>query len=183
MDERMRYDGRRLPPRNSRGEFRRRRRGDRGMDYEGDMQYRRSGGRSRMEHHRQGGYDNRDMRYDYGHGESREYYPIEAMGVFNGYYGMGDGDYRHGGGRYGYDMRGRGGYDYGYDYGYDDYGDFGEVLTEEDLEHWNKRLMHELDDREKQMFHKDTVMQRAKAMGQKMQGFGEKSVAKALLIA
>ena len=52
--------------------------------------------------------------------EGKTYYPIEAMGTFNGYWGMPEEDYTRGGrGRrdygydYNYDMRGR---DYGYDY-------------------------------------------------------------------
>jgi hypothetical protein len=125
-----------------------------------------------------------DRRRDYSYGQMRDghhypqqqggqtYYPIEAMGTFNGYYGMPEQDY--GRGRdYGYDMRGR--RDYG-DYGYDDYGDYGETLSEKELEHWNKKLMEQLDEREKQMFHKDTIMQKFKQMGKPMEGFGEKEL-------
>ena len=200
-DMRMMYDGRRLPPRNSRGEFRRRRRGDRGMDYtdmRGDMNYDmarggRRGGRGRGDYgeydmgRRDYGEDMRGRDYrggDYRNGQMNDYgdmhhggmggrggyEPVEFMGYCSGYYGAPQ-DY--GRGRdYGYgDMRG--GRDYGYDYGY---GDFGEVLSEEELKKWEHKLMSQLDEREKQMFHKDTIMQKAKQMGKQMEGFGEKEL-------
>ncbi len=214
MDERymrdMRgMDGRRMPPRNSRGEFMSRgrgrgRRGDRGMGYEdmrGDMRMRDGRViRSYPTIHPQGDYgedmrrggDYGDMRRDYpmdGHypqGQGATYYPIQAMGTFEGYYGMPEQDY--GRGRRDYGMSDyRGGYgrrdygDYGYDYGYP-YGDFGEVLSEQELEKWNKRLMEQLDEREKQMFHKDVIMQKAKQMGKPMDGFGEKELYTATLM-
>lgn len=200
MDERMMYDGRRMPPRNSRGEFMSRgrgrgRRGDRGMGYEdmrGDMRMR--DGRvirsyPRMDY----GEDIRrgDMRGGeypmdghYPQGQGATYYPIQAMGTFEGYYGMPEQDY--GRGRRDYGMSDyRGGYgrrDYGYDYGYDDYGDYGETLSEKELDHWNKKLMEQLDEREKQMFHKDTIMQKFKQMGKPMDGFGEKELYTATLM-
>lgn len=205
----MRYnmpmDGRRLPPRNARGEFRRRRgrRGDRGMmyhpehDMRGDMNY--TGGRGgypmRGGDYAQNEMANMDMRGDYrsnnmgdmarrndygydGHhypqGQGSTYYPIEAMGVFNGYYGMPEQDYARGGRRdYGYDMRyGR---DYGYDYGYD-YGDFGQVLSDEELKEWEHKLLSKLSDQEKQVFSKDAIMQKIKQMGIKMEEFSEKEL-------
>ena len=189
-------DGRRMPPRNARGEFRRRRRVDRGMDYGMYPDMRRGDGRvirSYPTMHPQGADYGRDMNYDMARGADmrsvdyrggdysrgqmmgdghhypeqmggQTYYPIEAMGRFNGYWGMPQGDY-------GYpDMRGR--RDYGYDYGYD-YGDYGETLSEKELEHWNKKLMSQLDEREKQMLSKEAVIQRAKSMGAKMEEFGE----------
>lgn len=199
MDERMMYDGRRMPPRNSRGEFMSRgrgrgRRGDRGMDY-GDMRedMRMRDGRvirsyPRMDY----GEDMRrgDMRGGeypmdghYPQGQGSTYYPIQAMGTFEGYYCMPEQDY--GRGRRDYGMNDyRGGYgrrDYG-DYGYDDYGDYGETLSEKELEHWNKKLMEQLDEREKQMFHKDTIMQKFKQMGKPMEGFGEKELYTATLM-
>ena len=205
-------DGRRLPPRNSRGEFRRRRsRRDRGMmDYAGeDMRMRDYGDVTRRGRYGDYGEDMGDYgedmargmrggrgrgRSDYGdyemdghypeaHGST--YYPIQAMGTFEGYYGMPEqSDYgmnyrRYGGGSrmdFGYDMRGRGrGRDYGYDYG-DDYGDYGETLSDKELEEWNKKLLGQLDEREKQMFSKDAIMQKVKSMGLKMEGFGEKEL-------
>lgn len=206
-------DGRRLPPRNSRGEFRRRRRGDRGMrDYPydmrgGDMNYDmarggRGGSRSgrgdygeydmarggdmRSMDYRGGDYrggqmndrgDYGDMRRGDGHhypqGQGSTYYPIQAMGTFEGYYGMPEQDYRRGG-DYGYDMRG--GYgrrDYGYDYGYD-YGDYGEeALSKEELKEWEHKLMGELDEREKQMFKKEVIIPKFKQMGIEMKDFTE----------
>ena len=199
-------DGRRLPPRNARGEFRRRRsgrRGDRGIpmheDMRRDMNY--TGGRGgypmrdygdmrgdynydvarqgdmRNDYARQGGYDGH-----YPQGQGSTYYPIQAMGTFEGYYGMPEQDYARGGrGRdYGYDMRyGR---DYGYDYGYDDYGDYGETLSDEELEHFNKKLLSQLSDQEKQILSKEAVMQRAKALNRPMEGFGEKELYTATLM-
>lgn len=188
----MMYDGRRLPPRNSRGEFRRRR-GDRGMDY-GDMRddMRMRDGRvirsyptvhPPMDYRRGDMGDDYPMDGHYQHGRQSGYEPIEFMGYCQGYAGSPDrGDYR-GGRDYGYDMRG--GYgrrDYGYDYGYDDYGDYGETLSEKELEHWNKKLLEQLDEREKQMFHKDAIMQKAKQMGKPMDGFGEKELYTATLM-
>ena len=192
----MMYDGRRLPPRNSRGEFTSRgrgrgRRGDRGMDYGMYPEMRGDGRviRSYPTIHRQGdygqGYPYRegempmDYRGDmtmgdghYSHGKQSKYEPVEFMGYCQGYYGSPD-DY--GRGRdYGYDMRGR--RDYGYDYRYDDYGDYGETLSDKELEHWEHKLMEHLDERERQMFHKDAIMQRAKQMGKSMEGFGEKEL-------
>ena len=211
MDERymrdMRgMDGRRLPPRNSRGEFMSRgrgrgRRGDRGMDYgymRDDMRMR--DGRvirsyPRMDYGEdmrrgdmRGDYD-RDMRGGdyamdghYQHGQGATYYPIQAMGTFEGYYGMPEQDY--GRGRRDYGMNDyRGGYgrrDYG-DYGYGDYGDYGETLSEKELEHWNKKLMEQLDEREKQMFSKDAIMQKIRQMNIPMDGFGEKELYTATL--
>lgn len=182
-------DGRRMPPRNSRGEFMSRgrgRRGDRGMDY-GDMRQdmRMRDGRVIRSYptiHPQGDYG--DYRYEqhgmdghYQHGRQSGYEPVEFMGYCQGYYGSPDhGDYRMR--DYG-DMRGMRDYGYGrrdYGYGYEDYGDYGETLSEKELEHWEHKLMSQLDEREKQMFHKDQIMQRAKAMGKPMDGFGEKEL-------
>lgn len=207
-DMRMMYDGRRLPPRNSRGEFMSRgrgrgRRGDRGMDYGMHHEMRGDGRtiRSYPTIHPQGDYARRDMNYDmargqdmrsmdyrggdyrggqmmgdghYQHGRQSGYEPVEFMGYCQGYYGSPEQDY--GRGRdYGYRR------DYGYDYGYP-YGDYGETLSEQELESWNKRLMEQLDEREKQMFHKDTIMQKIKQMGKPMEGFGEKELYTATLM-
>ena len=202
----MMYDGRRMPPRNSRGQFMSRgrgrgRRGDRGMDYgmypemrgdgrvirsyptihpqgdyAGDMNYDMArggrGGRGRGDRGDYGDYDmaRGDMRMGDGHHYPEQmggqtYYPIEAMGRFNGYWGMPQEDY-------GYDMRG-GRRDYGYDYGYDYGGDFGESLSEEELKKWQKSLMGELDEREKQMFRKEAIIPKFKQMGIEMKDFNE----------
>ena len=199
MNERdMRYmDGRRLPPRNARGEFMSRgrgrgrgRRGDRGMDYGMDGRVIRS--YPRMDYAGDMNYDmarrdyGEDMRGgDYrggqmsdGHypqGQGSTYYPIQAMGTFEGYYGMPEQDYGRGRGRdYGYgDMRGDYRRDYGYDYGY---GDYGETLSEQEIKEWEHKLMSQLDEREKQLFNKDTIMQKIKQMGKSMDGFSEKEL-------
>ena len=195
MDGRNPYGSRGGYVVSSRGRGRRSRR-DRGMDYEHDM--RGSGSQYSMRRYRdmeggdyaqtqmahndmRGDYNYNDMGdmargYDghYQHSQGSTYYPIQAMGTFEGYYGMPEQDYARGGRRdYGYDMRyGR---DYGYDYGYD-YGDYGETLTEQELEHWNKKLLNQLDEREKQMFSKEAIMQKIKQMGLKMEGFSEKEL-------
>lgn len=186
------YDGRRMPPRNSRGEFMSRgrgrgrgRRGDRGMDY-GMYPEMRDGRviRSYPNTYPQGDYGRGDMNYDMRGGDYRgemgdghhypqgsmggqTYYPIEAMGRFNGYWGMPQEDY-------GYpDMRGR--RDYGYDYGYD-YGDYGETLSTEELHKWQKKLMEQLDEREKQMFRKEAIIPKFKQMGIEMKDFNEEEL-------
>lgn len=123
----------------------------------------------------------RDGHHPQEHGST--YYPIQAMGTFEGYYGMpNQQDYARGGRRdYGYDMGnnyGRQPMDYGYpryDYGYD-YGQGDEKLSEEELEHWCKKLKGQLDEREKQMFSKEMISQKARQMGKEMKGFGEKEL-------
>ena len=186
-------DMRRLPPRNARGEFRRRRsRRDRAMqeydmrradyaDYESDMARSMRGGRSRARND-YGDYEMDGHHYPMQGGRSGGYEPVEFMGYCTGYagakedYGYPMYDMRGRGGDMGYrnyDMRGR---DYGYDYGYGDYGDYGETLSEQELEHWCKKLKSQLDEREKQMFTKETITQKAKAMGKQMEGFGEKEL-------
>lgn len=187
----MRGDGRRLPPRNSRGEFTRRGRGrsrrmDRGMDY-GYVDMR--GGdyaRNEMSNmdmrgdyrgNRMGDMARRDYGYDGHHypmrgGRAGGYEPVEFMGYCTGYAGeKQDYGYRN------YDMRGR---DYGYPY--DDYGDYGETLSEKELDHWCEKLKKQLDDQEKQMFHKDMISQKAKSMGMQMKDFGEKELEVATLM-
>ena len=147
------------------------------VDMRGDYNYDMARqGDMRNDYARQGGYDGH-----YPQGQGSTYYPIQAMGTFEGYYGMPEQDYARGSRRdYGYDMRyGR---DYGYDYGYDDYGDYGETLSDEELEHFNKKLLSQLSDQEKQMFSKEAVMQRAKALNRPMEGFGEKELYTATLM-
>lgn len=137
------------------------RQSDMGYGY-GDMMGRRRNARGQYMADR--GY-NEEMDGHYG-SEGKTYYPIEAMGRFNGYWGMPEEDY----GRY--DMRGRGGRrDYGY-YG-EDYGDYGETLTKEELEHWNKKMLKEVDDKYKHYFTKENIAQKARALGVQMEGFNE----------
>ena len=190
-------DGRRLPPRNARGEFRRRRRGDRGMgdygmdgrvirsyptmhpqgDYAGDMNYDMAMGQDmRGGGYRGGDYRGGQMMGDghYMHGRQSGYEPVEFMGYCQGYYGSPDQDYGRRG-DYGYpDMRGR--RDYGYDYGYDYGGDFGESLSTEELQKWQHKLMEQLDEREKQMFRKEVIIPKFKQMGIEMKGFNEEEL-------
>lgn len=201
-DMRMMYDGRRMPPRNSRGEFRRRRRGDRGMehgydgrvyrsyprmDYEGhgnyDMPHRDYGEDMRGGNYHSGSYHSGQMsdRGEYGnmhhmdgnypHGRQGGYEPVEFMGYCSGYYGSPRGDYGYGG------MRGY--RDYGYDYGY---GDYGETLSEKEMDEWCHKLKSHLDDRERQMFSKEMISQKAKQLGMKMEDFGEKELEVATLL-
>jgi hypothetical protein len=129
---------------------------DMGYDY-ADMRRRRN---ARGQYMSDRAYDGED--YGSFH-EERGFRPVEAMGYFTGYYGGGQDMAR--GGRY--DMRGR--YDYGYDYA----GAYGENLTKEELEHWCKKMMSELDEREKQMFSKEAILQRAKNMGIQFDKFSE----------
>jgi hypothetical protein len=131
-----------------------------------------------------GGYDGHHPQE---HGST--YYPIQAMGTFEGYYGMpNQEDYARSGRRdYGYDMGNnynRQYMDYGYpryDYGYD-YGEDSERLSEKELEHWCKKLKEQLDEREKQMFSKEIITQKAKQMGKEMKGFNEKELEVATLM-
>lgn len=180
-------DGGYMSPSRGRGRGRgrgRRRTMDRGMGYgydmRGDMRYDMRGDmRGYMPPTEYGGEyhgdrmerrEYEDMRGMDGHhmhgGRSGGYEPVEFMGYCSGYYGSPD----YGRGRdYGYDMR------YRRDYGYD-YGDYGETLSDRELDHWEHKLLSQLDDREKQMFHKDAIMQKAKSMGRPMEGFGEKEL-------
>lgn len=162
----------------------------RGQDY--DMARGGQGGRGRdrgmndygdyRAYDMRGGQDGHHMAQGQG---GATYYPIQAMGTFEGYYGMPEQDYARGGRRdYGYSMGGgydRQGADYGYgrrDYGYDYGYDYGqdERLSEEELEHWCKKLKKQLDEREKQMFSKEMISQKAKQMGKEMKGFSEKEL-------
>lgn len=124
-------------------------------------------------------YDYADMRGRGGRGRDghypmvQGYMPIEAMGRFTGYYGMGGEDY----------ARGRGRRDYrGYDYGYDYTGDYGENLTKEELAHWSKKLMGEMEDKDKQFFAKENIMRKAKEMGIKFDKFNEEEFYVAVLM-
>lgn len=175
------------------------RRGSRGGDYEygsrrGDMAYSEQdyarGGRD-YEPNRQSGMgsgdyrgDMRDMHYGEREGNFR---PVEAMGYFTGYYGGGSQDFGRGGrgrdyGDYNYDMRG--GRDYGYDYAdYGDYGDYGESLTREELEHWKKKLMKEVDEKDKNFFEPQNIEQKAKQIGAEMQDYKPEELAVATAMA
>ena len=195
----MRMDGRRLPPRNARGEFTRRGRGrrmDRGMydmgypEMRGDMNYgdmARGGYRGRRD---MGMYPEMDGHHYPMHGGiNGGYEPVEFMGYCTGYagakedYGYPMYDMRGRGGDMGYrnyDMRGRD-YGYGYDYGYP-MGDYGETLSEKELEHWNKKLMEKVEDKYKGFFTKENIAQRARQHGFQMKDFGEEELLTATLM-
>ena len=201
----MMYDGRRMPPRNARGEFMSRgrgrgRRGDRGMDY-GMYPEMRDGRviRSYPTMHPQGDYAG-DMNYDMARGGDMRSMDYRG-GDYRGRQMMGDGHYMHGRqsgyepvefmgycqGYYGspdQDCGRRGDYgypdmrgrrDFGYDYGYD-YGDYGETLSTEELQKWQHKLMEQLDEREKQMFRKEAIIPKFKQMGIEMKGFNEEEL-------
>lgn len=193
-------DGRRMPPRNSRGEFMSRgrgrgrgRRGDRGMDY-GMHPEMRDGRviRSYPNTYPRGDYAG-DMNYDMARGDYGEDMRGSDYrgGDYRGRQMSGDGHYMHGRqsgyepvefmgycqGYYGSPEQdyGRGrdyGYrrDYGYDYGYD-YGE--DALSKEELKEWEHKLMGELDEREKQMFKKEVIIPKFKQMGIEMKDFTE----------
>ena len=111
-------------------------------------------------------YEN-EMDGHYPMSQGSTYYPIEAMGRFTGYWGEPEGDYARGGR---YDMRSR--YDYGYDYA----GDYGEKLTKEELEEWKKKLLKEVDEKEKQFFTKEHIGQKARQMGVEMKDYNEEEL-------
>jgi hypothetical protein len=147
-------------------------------DYGRDMNYDMArGGDVRSMDYRGGDYRGGQMMGDghhYPQGQGATYYPIQAMGTFEGYYGMPEQDYRRGR-DYGYgDMRGR--RDYGYDYGYDYGGDYGEALSSEELHKWQNKLMEQLDEREKQMFRKEAIIPKFKQMGIEMKDFNEEEL-------
>lgn len=114
------------------------------------------------------GYGRTNQGYDGHHmpiqGQGMTYYPIEAMGTFNGYYGMNP--------QSDYAMNGRRNMG----------GDYGETLSEKELDHWCKKLKEQLDEREKQMFSKEAISKHAKTIGRQMEGFTEKELEVATLM-
>lgn len=118
-------------------------------------------------HYIRGDYNN-EMDGHYSRGGST-YFPIEAMGTFNGYYGMPE-DYARGGRR---DYRS----DYRSDYGYDYAGDYGETLSHKEIEKWNKKLMKEVEEKDKQFFSKESISRKAQQMGIKFDKYNEEELA------
>lgn len=209
----MKKDGRN--PYGSRGGYvdsARNMRGGNGGDYRGN-DYRQSNSRYDNANYSQqdnARYDRNSQQYDQyngnngnsmrndGHymGQGSTYYPIEAMGTFNGYYGMPNQDY--GRNDYNYNMQGRndGHYDpvnnrevFEYDMrrnydmrGRNDYGDYGETLTRDELKKWNKKLLKQLDEKDKNLFSKENISQRAKQMGVRMEEFNEDELLTASLM-
>lgn len=128
-------------------------------------QYNDARGRGDYERGRQSNRDYNDMRGGrdghYPMNEGKTYFPIEAMGTFNGYYGMPE-DYRRGGRR---DYRSM---DYRRDYGYDYESG---MLEDEDLEEWSEKLKKHLEEKDKQFFSKEHIKRRAEEMGIKFDKF------------
>ena len=189
MPDMMRMDGRN--PYGSKGGYvvssrgRGRGRRDRAMsdsrDYDYDMA---RGGRGRD---RAMG-DRRDYDYARGGRDGHNYYPVEAMGRFTGYYGMGD--------RRDYGMDSRDYADYDYDYGMDsrdydsdydyrrdydyrmdsrrDYADYekgGNYLKDEELKQWSEKLRHSVEDKDKMNLSKENIKKKAEDMGIKFDKF------------
>ena len=180
MDMRMMRDGR-MDYGREMGSRRMRRMRDRGMHeyYPYDHEMMADGRRRRNakgQYMADRGYEHEmpHERMDYGSfHEERGFKPVEAMGYFTGYYGGGQ-DYA--GGRR--DMRYDGNYPYPrMDYGYD-YGDYGENLTHEELEHWRKKLDREVgDEQSKNFFRKENIEQKARQMGIEMKHFNADELA------
>lgn len=104
-----------------------------------------------------------DSRRDYDM-RDRHYEPVEAMGYFKGYYGGGE-DYNSV----------RNDRDYA--------GDYGESLSKEELEKWQKKLEKEVDDDQaKHFFKKENVEQKAKQMAIEMRNFKPEELAVASLL-
>lgn len=54
--------------------------------------------------------------------------------------------------------------------------DYGEKLTREELEKWDKRLLKEIDEKDKHFFKDELMAQKSKQMGIQMKGFNEKEL-------
>lgn len=176
-------------------------RGDRDSARGGDRDYRDYADREQYDR-----ADNPDMRmgYDYNSGDRMDganYYPIEVMGRFDGYYGRGQHDFNIANRDYGMDYA-RGGRrgdrmdrDYHYDiprryrdsmyddYGMDYAGDYGETLNKHEHEKWNKKMTRDMEEREKQFFSKENISQKAKQMSIPMEHFNEDELATASTLA
>lgn len=122
----------------------------------------------------QANYDSR-RNYDRHYGNHGVHEPVEFMGYCSGYAGPPTPDRGNGHGvypNYYYDTADR----------RSDYGDYGETLTEEELEQWCKKLKEQLNEQEKQMFNKEVITQRAMQMGKPLKGFGAKELEVATLM-
>lgn len=86
-----------------------------------------------------------DMRYDMDYSDMRrdrhQYFPVEAMGRFTGYYGMNDRAREH------YPRDGH------------------SMMSEEELKHWSKKLMEEVDEKDKQFLKMENIVKKAEQMG------------------
>ena len=100
------------------------------------------------------------MNYNDGHYHMFQgYMPVEAMGRFTGYYGMGE-DNARGGRRKDMARYGRRNYDY----------DSG-MLGQEEIMEWSEKLKKELEDKDKQYFSKENIKKKAEEMGIKFDKF------------
>lgn len=107
--------------------------------------------RNRRDYQSNGQYDMarnnyNDMRMDGHYPMVQGYRPVEAMGRFTGYYGMGE-DYAN------YDRR-----------DYADSADYGESLTRDELEQWKHKLLKEVDDKDRGYFEIGNIEQKAKQL-------------------
>ena len=113
-------------------------------------------------------YDRRNRNYEQpSRRDMGTYYPFNVTGQFGRYDG-----------HYPMPMM----YDYRKDYNYDMTGDYGETLSKDELKTWNKKLMREIDDKEKSFFTKENISHKAQQMGINMQGFNEEELATATLM-
>ena len=101
------------------------------------------------------------MNYNDGHYPMVQgYIPVEAMGRFTGYYGMGEDNARYGRRVRDYARYGRKTYDY----------DSG-MLGQEEIMEWSEKLKKELEDKDKQYFSKENIKKKAEEMGIKFDKF------------
>lgn len=136
-----------------------------------------------------------NARRDYGYQQRNQYdrgtrYPFNVEGEFSRY----DGHYDPVNNReiFEYDMERNRDYamrDMNYRYtggdrnrGYNDYGDYGETLSREELKKWNKKMLKELDEKDKNIFTKEMISQKAKQMGIRMNEFNEDELLTASLM-
>lgn len=130
-------------------------------------------------------YANNSQRQDYANNRDYEHNSRRDMGTrypFNveGEFGRYDGHYpyQHYPMMYDYNMdyRDRGRYDYRG--GRNDYGDYGENLTKEELEQWRMKLDKEVgDEQSKHFFKKENIEQKARQMGIEMKHFNADELA------
>lgn len=128
-------------------------------DYAGQSGYSRANYGSRANYQSRGDYNYEDGHYPMVQG----YMPIDAMGRFTGYYGMGE-DNARGGRRRDMARYGRRNYQRTYDY------DSG-MLGQEEIMEWSEKLKEELEDKDKQYFSKENIKKKAEEMGIKFDKF------------
>lgn len=136
--------------------------------------------------------DNAGRNYDYGTGKPYagvHDFPYEQYGYEMD--GRGYEQYRQSdmGTRYPFVVGGEfGRYDGHYPYPYPHYpmydfgGDYGEKLTKEELEHWNKKLLKEVDEKYKHFFTKENMANKARTLGIQMSEFTEDELLTATLM-